>query len=53
MRRCNAFIATAIAGLVILLTGWARADAVAALVVAALVVAALVVAALMANAGWG
>ncbi|MDN5763620.1 MAG: cation diffusion facilitator family transporter, partial [Microlunatus sp.] len=38
-----AFIATAIAGLVILLTGWGRADAVAALVVAAL----------MAKAGWG
>ena len=38
-----AFIATAVAGLVILLTGWARADAVAALVVAAL----------MAKAGWG
>jgi cobalt-zinc-cadmium efflux system protein len=38
-----AFIATAVAGLVVLLTGWARADAVAALVVAAL----------MAKAGWG
>jgi len=38
-----AFIATGIAGLVILLTGWARADAVAAAVVAAL----------MAKAGWG
>ncbi|WP_404352133.1 cation diffusion facilitator family transporter [Phycicoccus jejuensis] len=38
-----AFIATALAGLVVLLTGWARADAVAALVVAAL----------MAKAGWG
>lgn len=38
-----AFIATAIAGLVVLLTGWAQADAVAALVVAAL----------MAKAGWG
>lgn len=38
-----AFIATAVAGLVIVLTGWARADAVAALVVAAL----------MAKAGWG
>ncbi len=38
-----AFIATAVAGLVILLTGWGRADAVAALVVAAL----------MAKAGWG
>jgi cobalt-zinc-cadmium efflux system protein len=37
-----AFIATAVAGLVILLTGWARADAVAALIVAAL----------MAKAGW-
>lgn len=31
-----AFLATAVAGLVVLLTGWARADAVAALVVAAL-----------------
>ncbi len=38
-----AFVATAAAGLVILLTGWTRADAVAALVVAAL----------MARAGWG
>ena len=38
-----AFIATAVSGLVVLLTGWARADAVAALVVAAL----------MAKAGWG
>ena len=38
-----AFIATAIAGLIILLTGWARADAIAALIVAAL----------MAKAGWG
>jgi cobalt-zinc-cadmium efflux system protein len=38
-----AFIATAVAGLVILLTGWGRADAVAALVVAVL----------MARAGWG
>ena len=38
-----AFIATALAGLVVLLTGWARADAVAALVVAAP----------MAKAGWG
>ena len=37
------FIATAIAGVVILVTGWTRADAVAALVVAAL----------MAKAGWG
>lgn len=37
-----AFIATGIAGLVILLTGWTRADAVAAAVVAAL----------MAKAGW-
>src|SRR4029453_4240880 len=37
-----AFIATAIAGLIILLTGWTRADAVAALIVAAL----------MAKAGW-
>jgi cobalt-zinc-cadmium efflux system protein len=37
-----AFIATAIAGLVVLITGWSRADAVAALVVAAL----------MAKAGW-
>jgi cobalt-zinc-cadmium efflux system protein len=37
-----AFIATAVAGLVILLTGWTRADAVAALIVAAL----------MAKAGW-
>ncbi len=37
-----AFIATAIAGLVIVITGWGRADAVAALVVAAL----------MAKAGW-
>jgi cobalt-zinc-cadmium efflux system protein len=37
-----AFIATAAAGLVILLTGWTRADAVAALIVAAL----------MAKAGW-
>ena len=38
-----AFIATAAAGLVVWLTGWARADAIAALVVAAL----------MAKAGWG
>ena len=38
-----AFIATAMAGLVVWLTGFARADAVAALVVAAL----------MAKAGWG
>lgn len=38
-----AFIATAVAGLVVLLTGWQRADALAALVVAAL----------MAKAGWG
>ena len=38
-----AFIATAIAGLVVLLTGWGQADAIAALVVAAL----------MAKAGWG
>ncbi|MCW2622580.1 MAG: cation diffusion facilitator family transporter, partial [Frankiales bacterium] len=38
-----AFVATAVAGLVVLLTGWARADAVAALIVAAL----------MAWAGWG
>jgi cobalt-zinc-cadmium efflux system protein len=38
-----AFIATAVAGLVVLLTGWARADAIAALIVAAL----------MAKAGWG
>ena len=38
-----AFIATAIAGLVVVLTGWVRADAVAALVVAAL----------MAKGGWG
>lgn len=38
-----AFIATAVSGLVVVLTGWARADAVAALVVAAL----------MAKAGWG
>jgi cobalt-zinc-cadmium efflux system protein len=38
-----AFIATAVAGLVILFTGWARADAIAALVVAVL----------MAKAGWG
>ena len=38
-----AFIATAVAGLVVLVTGWGRADAVAALVVAAL----------MAKAGWG
>ncbi len=37
-----AFIATALAGLVILLTGWRQADALAALVVAAL----------MARAGW-
>ena len=35
-----AFTGTAIAGLVILLTGWARADAVASLVVAALMVTA-------------
>ena len=38
-----AFIATAVAGLVVWLTGFARADAIAALVVAAL----------MAKAGWG
>jgi cobalt-zinc-cadmium efflux system protein len=38
-----AFIATAVAGLVVLLTGWGRADAIAALVVAVL----------MAKAGWG
>jgi cobalt-zinc-cadmium efflux system protein len=38
-----AFIATAAAGLVIVLTGWARADAVAAAVVAAL----------MTKSGWG
>jgi cobalt-zinc-cadmium efflux system protein len=38
-----AFIATAVAGLVILITGWTRADAIAALIVAAL----------MAKAGWG
>jgi cobalt-zinc-cadmium efflux system protein len=38
-----AFIATAVAGLVVLLTGWGRADALAALVVAVL----------MAKAGWG
>ena len=38
-----AFIATAVAGLMVLLTGWGRADAVAALVVAVL----------MAKAGWG
>jgi len=38
-----AFVATAIAGAVILVTGWVRADAVAALVVAVL----------MAKAGWG
>ena len=38
-----AFIATAIAGLVVLLTGFARADAIAALVVAALMI----------KAGWG
>jgi len=38
-----AFIATAVAGLIILLTGWARADAIAALIVAVL----------MAKAGWG
>lgn len=37
-----AFIATAVAGAVVLLTGWAQADAIAALVVAAL----------MAKAGW-
>lgn len=37
-----AFIATAVAGAVVLWTGWARADAIAALVVAAL----------MAKAGW-
>ncbi len=37
-----AFLATAVAGLVVLLTGWGRADAIAALVVAAL----------MAHAGW-
>ena len=33
-----AFLATAVAGLVILLTGWARADAIASLVIAALMV---------------
>ena len=38
-----AFVATAVAGLVVLLTGWTRADAVAALVVAVL----------MARGGWG
>ncbi|GAA2871141.1 cation diffusion facilitator family transporter [Pseudonocardia halophobica] len=38
-----AFIATAVAGLVVILTGFERADAIAALVVAAL----------MAKAGWG
>jgi cobalt-zinc-cadmium efflux system protein len=38
-----AFIATAIAGLVVLVTGFARADAIAALVVAALMI----------KAGWG
>ena len=38
-----AFVATAVAGLVVLTTGWVRADAVATLVVAAL----------MAYAGWG
>ncbi|MBA3309193.1 MAG: cation transporter [Nocardioidaceae bacterium] len=38
-----AFIATAVAGLVVLLSGWTRADAVAALVVAALMV----------KGGWG
>ena len=38
-----AFIATAIAGLVVILTGWVRADTVAALIVAGL----------MAKAGWG
>ena len=38
-----AFIATAVAGLVILIAGWTRADAIAALIVAAL----------MAKAGWG
>lgn len=38
-----AFIATAVAGLVIVIWGWSRADAVAALVVAAL----------MAKGGWG
>lgn len=38
-----AFIATAVAGLVVILTGWGRADAVAALVVATLMV----------NGGWG
>jgi cobalt-zinc-cadmium efflux system protein len=38
-----AFIATAVAGLVVLLTGFARADAIAALVVAALMI----------KAGWG
>lgn len=38
-----AFIGTTIAGLVVWLTGWARADAIAALVVAAL----------MLKAGWG
>ena len=38
-----AFIATAVAGLVVLLTGWGRADALAALMVAVL----------MAKAGWG
>ena len=38
-----AFIATAVAGLMVLLTGWGTADAIAALVVAVL----------MAKAGWG
>jgi cobalt-zinc-cadmium efflux system protein len=38
-----AFIATAVAGLVIMITGWGRADAIAALIVAVL----------MAKAGWG
>jgi cobalt-zinc-cadmium efflux system protein len=38
-----AFIATAVAGLVVLITGWTRADAIAALIVSAL----------MAKAGWG
>jgi cobalt-zinc-cadmium efflux system protein len=38
-----AFLATAVAGLVVLLTGWVRADAVAALLVAVL----------MARSGWG
>ncbi|WP_447413046.1 cation transporter, partial [Clostridium perfringens] len=38
-----AFIATAAAGLVIVLTGWVRADAVAAVIVAALMI----------KGGWG